>query len=77
MCGIKFFVSFPGEQNHYLCMSQNIYDENNQIIASISRELLHLSDHYVIDIENEEDVLYVLMLVVAIDAERCTAARTS
>lgn len=58
-------------------MSQNIYDENNQIIASITRELLHLSDHYVIDIENEEDVLYVLMLVVAIDAERCTAARTS
>lgn len=54
-----------------------IEDENNRVIATIQRKLLHLSDNYVIDVKEEKDVLYALMLTVAIDAERCTAAKRS
>lgn len=54
-----------------------IYDQYNNQIASIERKLFHLTDTYIIDVHNNEDVLYALMIVVAIDAERCTAAKAS
>lgn len=54
-----------------------IYDSSNNQVASIERKLFHLNDTYVIDVNNKEDVLYALMIVVAIDAERCTAAKES
>lgn len=54
-----------------------IKDEDNRVIAAITRELLHLSDNYIIEVNNEEDALYALMLTVAIDAERCTASKKS
>lgn len=41
-------------------------------IASVSKELLHLTDTYVIDVVRPEDALYVLMVVLAIDAEKCS-----
>lgn len=41
-------------------------------IASVSKELLHLTDTYVIDVVCPEDALYVLMVVLAIDAEKCS-----
>lgn len=42
---------------------------HNQIIATISKELFHLSDTYIL---NDQDALYVLMIVLAIDAEKCS-----
>jgi uncharacterized protein YxjI len=41
-------------------------------VASISKELLNWTDTYVIDVHNPQDALYVLMLVLAIDAEKCS-----
>lgn len=41
-------------------------------IASISKELLHLSDTYVLTIADPSDALMVLMFVLAIDAEKCS-----
>lgn len=41
-------------------------------IARISKELLHLTDTYVLDIDNPADALRVLMVVLAIDAEKCS-----
>lgn len=41
-------------------------------IASVSKEYFHLADTYVLDIVNAEDALYVLMFVLAIDAEKCS-----
>ena len=38
-------------------------------VAAISKELLHWTDTYVLDIADPEDALYVLMFVLAIDAE--------
>lgn len=41
-------------------------------VAAISKELLRWTDTYVLDIADPEDALYVLMFVLAIDAEKCS-----
>ena len=47
-----------------------IYDASGSRAAVISKELFHLRDTYTIDVENDEDALYALMVVLAIDAEK-------
>lgn len=49
-----------------------IVGPDGQRIAAISKELFHMTDTYVMDIVNPEDALYVLMFVLAIDAEKCS-----
>jgi len=41
-------------------------------VATISKQIFNWTDTYVIDINNSNDALYVLMLVIAIDAEKCS-----
>ena len=41
-------------------------------VAAISKELLHWTDTYVIDVRRPEDALCALMFVLAIDAEKCS-----
>ena len=41
-------------------------------VASISKELFNWTDTYVIDVVEEQDALYALMIVLAIDAEKCS-----
>lgn len=41
-------------------------------VATISKQLFHLTDTYVIDVNKPEDGLAALMLVLAIDAEKCS-----
>ena len=41
-------------------------------VASISKQLLHWTDTYVIDVIYPEDALCALMVVLAIDAEKCS-----
>lgn len=50
----------------------NILSVTGQPIACISKELFNWTDTYLIDINNPEDSLMVLMLVLAIDAEKCS-----
>ena len=42
------------------------------VVATISKELFHWTDTYVIDVMNPADALCALMLVLAIDAEKCS-----
>ena len=42
------------------------------LVARISKELFNWTDTYVIDVETPRDALCVLMLVLAIDAEKCS-----
>ncbi|MDD5948695.1 MAG: LURP-one-related family protein [Lachnospiraceae bacterium] len=42
------------------------------MVASISKELFHMTDQYVIDVPNQQDSLIALMFVLAIDAEKCS-----
>lgn len=48
-----------------------IVDGRGAAVASISKELFRLTDTYVIDLADERDSLYALMVVLAIDADRC------
>lgn len=50
----------------------NITDGSGRLVASISKEILHLTDQYVIDVEDSQDALIALMFVLAIDAEKCS-----
>lgn len=43
-----------------------------QTVATVSKQIWKLTDTYVLDVVNLQDAIYVLMLVLAIDAEKCT-----
>ncbi len=49
-----------------------IFSSSGQIIATVSKELLNWTDTYVIDVAQSQDALCALMLVLAIDAEKCS-----
>ncbi len=49
-----------------------ILDISGRCIAQVSKELFNWTDTYVIDVHNPQDALGVLMLVLAIDAEKCS-----
>ena len=56
----------------FLEWDYRILNAAGQQVASISKELLHLTDTYVIDVRDPADALCALMLVLAIDAEKCS-----
>ncbi|MCD7887483.1 MAG: LURP-one-related family protein [Clostridiales bacterium] len=49
-----------------------ICDQSGRQVASVSKELFHLTDTYIIEVANPGDALYALMVVLAIDAEKCS-----
>lgn len=50
----------------------SILDHSGRPVASISKELWNWTDTYIIDVQNPADALCALMLVLAIDAEKCS-----
>ncbi len=50
----------------------SIIDVNGQQVAIVSKELFNWTDTYSIEVCNPEDAIYALMLVLAIDAEKCS-----
>lgn len=57
---------------NWLEWDYQIIDEHDQQIASISKDLCHFTDTYVLDIIHSQDALLVFMIVLAIDAEKCS-----
>lgn len=51
---------------------QSILDQSGYQIAKISKELLRMTDTYIIDVQDPENALDALMFVLAIDAEKCS-----
>ena len=49
-----------------------ILDQSGRNIAEVSKQLFNWTDTYMIDVENSNDALCTLMLVLAIDAEKCS-----
>ncbi len=49
-----------------------VTDGDGARVAAVSKELLHWTDTYVIDVTDPRDALQALMLVLAIDAEKCS-----
>lgn len=70
----KFEVDFNGWQikGNWVEWDYSIVDSNGSTVAVISKKVLRLMDTYVIDVKNKADALDVLMVVLAIDAEKCT-----
>lgn len=70
----RYDIDFNGwnVEGSILEWDYTIKGKNGDTIATISKELLHMTDTYVMDITNPEDALHVLMFVLAIDAEKCS-----
>ncbi len=49
-----------------------ICDTRGNTVATVSKELFNWTDTYVIDVRDPADALCALMLVLAIDAEKCS-----
>ena len=49
-----------------------ILNSSGRAVANITKELWNWTDTYVIDVHNPQDALCALMLVLAIDAEKCS-----
>ena len=59
-------------EGSFLEWDYTIRNSAGQQIASVSKELFQWTDTYVIDEANPNDALCALMLVLAIDAEKCS-----
>lgn len=46
--------------------------DGSRVVAAITKELWNLTDTYVIEVTDEKDALSALMVVLAIDAEKCS-----
>lgn len=70
----KFTIDFNGwdVEGDFLEWDYHIQDRSGVLIAAVSKELFHLSDTYTIHLTRPEDALCALMLVLAIDAEKCS-----
>ena len=49
-----------------------VLDSAGQNVATVSKELWNWTDTYMIDVHDPKNALYALMLVLAIDAEKCS-----
>lgn len=69
-----FTIDCKGWQvdGNWLEWDYSILNNQGLCIARVSKELLNWTDTYTIDIYHSEDALYALMLVIAIDAEKCS-----
>ena len=70
----KYNIDFNGWHidGSFMEWDYTIVESHGNKIAEISKELLRMTDTYVLDISKPEDALYVLMFVLAIDAEKCS-----
>lgn len=59
-------------EGDFMEWNYSILDMRGQNIAVVSKQLFHFTDTYVIDVSNPQDALCALMLVLAIDAEKCS-----
>ncbi len=59
-------------EGNFLEWDYSIIDVNGQQVAIVSKELFNWTDTYSIEVCNPEDAIYALMLVLAIDAEKCS-----
>ena len=70
----RFTIEFNGWQveGDWLEWDYRIVNRTGKGIASVSKEILNWTDTYSIDVYEQRDALYSLMLVLAIDAEKCS-----
>ena len=69
----SYALNFNGwsVNGNYFGWDYGVYDGSGRQIASVSKELFRFTDTYVIDVADPRDALYVLMITLAIDADKC------
>lgn len=69
-----FHIDFNGwhVEGDFFEWDYSILDLKGQCVATVSKELFKWTDTYVIDVDDPQDALPALMLVLAIDAEKCS-----
>ena len=70
----KFHIDCNGWQveGNFFEWDYTVLDGYGQSVATVSKQLLNWTDTYMLDIVNPQNALCVLMLVLAIDAEKCS-----
>ena len=70
----NFFIDFCGwsVSGDWFEWDYQITDALGDTVATVSKQLWNWTDTYIIDVKNQKDALYALMLVLAIDAEKCS-----
>jgi len=70
----RFDIDFNGWhiEGNFFEWDYSILDADGNYIATVTKEIWNWTDTYVIDVANPADALYALMLVLAIDAEKCS-----
>ena len=68
----RFTVDFNGwtVEGNFVEWDYTIRDERGDIVASICKDIWQWTDSYVLNISREKDALDVLMLALAIDADK-------
>jgi len=59
-------------EGDWLEWDYQITDSAGRLVATVTKEPWNWTDTYVIDVKNAQDALCALMLVLAIDAEKCS-----
>lgn len=72
----RFKIDYNGWQlnGDFLGWNYEITDKFGNALAKITRQLWNFTDTYVIDILNPEDAIEVLLVVLALDAEKCSSS---
>ena len=70
----KFNIDYNGwtVDGDWLEWDYSIFNSTAQTVATVSKEIWNWTDTYVIDVKDPNDAICVLMLVLAIDAEKCS-----
>lgn len=70
----RFNVEYNGWQveGDFFEWDYDIVNQIGQRVATVNKELWNWTDTYVIDVYNPNDAVCALMLVLAIDAEKCS-----
>lgn len=62
-------------EGDWLGWDYTVRDRTGHVVMTASKELLKLTDTYVINIADPQDALLSLMIVLAIDAAKCSSAK--
>lgn len=70
----RYDIDFNGWhiKGNFLEWDYSIWGPSGKLIATVDKKIWNWTDTYAMHIEDPADALYVLMLVLAIDAEKCS-----
>lgn len=70
----RFNIDYNGwhVEGDFFEWDYSILDQSGRQIAEVAKQLFNWTDTYMIDVQNPNDALCALMLVLAIDAEKCS-----